>query len=661
MSRFNTGNQIPSVSEEDFYDNSMALDEAMNSTDPTWMDRFGVEKPTIDAALKSAGFMPAGFDFVTGGTLQPGDRNKAVYNPAPNGDNNWYRWNGVFPKEIAANSQPNPKDENNWVPVLIKTGTIEREALRRTYLEVGLNLVEGSFEQGTVITSTTDVVLHEKTGKVYSGPVGEVPKGTNPLSSDFVDKSNLSLRQEVTKTSVAVGNLQLPPSLPTIGTKNKALFKPSEINDSVAWVVSRKSQGKKGWVGVSLTNAVAQQDQQNYGGNSNIRPGYSVNGKDFLVAKTIPHSKSPGVGLSTLSASQIDTLWGYLPAGNEYTSKLGTPEYSWKNRQCYNCPNVNDYILFKVTIGIAKVRLGITNGSSSSVKISFSLNGTDFVLYKTVSLKHGPSGMVGKMDVTVDVCDDLPYYIKIENLENAPCYVVGLNVGQLQENGEVDFDSAMFLQKENYAGVPNNYQGGLGANEFAAKEKSTGKFFGTYHGGHSDFLQRFRTEASSYNLENQTLPDLMLLSSCQLHSFSKITVGETIYQYTSETFFGDGVNVTTYSITILSGAPVLCERVFTHMCTTMRDFDWVHLPLTFRKDDDGDVNIGNCQFVQQFRSYDAAQLNCYFSGVDITDNSNGGCYVSFQPNYNKQYYGPALNSPGFPFTGGQFVTAKEYM
>ncbi|UIS25127.1 tail fiber protein [Aeromonas phage pAEv1810] len=118
---FNTGNDLPSLDERDLYDNATNLDKAMNSTDPTWTDRFGVEKPTIDAALKSAGFMPAGFDFVTGGTLQPGDRNKAVYNPAPNGDNNWYRWNGSFPKEIAANSQPNPKDENNWVPVIFKS------------------------------------------------------------------------------------------------------------------------------------------------------------------------------------------------------------------------------------------------------------------------------------------------------------------------------------------------------------------------------------------------------------------------------------------------------------------------------------------------------------------------------------------------------------
>lgn len=124
---FNTGNELGSLDERDLYDNAINLDKAMNSTDPTWRDRFNVEKPTIDAALKSAGFMPAGFDFVTGGTLQPGDRNKAVYNPAPNGDNNWYRWNSVFPKEIVANSQPNPKDENNWVPV--DTDKVIREDL----------------------------------------------------------------------------------------------------------------------------------------------------------------------------------------------------------------------------------------------------------------------------------------------------------------------------------------------------------------------------------------------------------------------------------------------------------------------------------------------------------------------------------------------------
>lgn len=203
---FNTGNELGSLDERDLYDNAINLDKAMNSTEPTWRDRFNVEKPTIDAVLKSAGFMPAGFDFVTGGTLQPGDRNKAVYNPAPNGDNNWYRWNGVFPKEIAANSQPNPKDENNWVPVIIKMDVIAREALRRTYQEAGYNLVEGSFEEGGVLVNTNDVLLQERTGKAFTGPAGTVAAGTNPGSGGFVDYSEQIAGKRSFRSFGAIGD-----------------------------------------------------------------------------------------------------------------------------------------------------------------------------------------------------------------------------------------------------------------------------------------------------------------------------------------------------------------------------------------------------------------------------------------------------------------------
>lgn len=185
MNRFNTGNPLSSLAEEDFYDNSMALDEAMNSTDPTWRDRFGVEKPTIDAALKSAGFMPAGFDFVTGGTLQPGDRNKAVYNPAPNGDNNWYRWNGVFPKEIAVNSRPNPKDENNWVPVELKN-----RMLRATTNEVANGLA--SLETYVSVVDRNDTLFKIIPGSV-TNPGIEIPAGSGK-KAQIVDLENIDIR-----------------------------------------------------------------------------------------------------------------------------------------------------------------------------------------------------------------------------------------------------------------------------------------------------------------------------------------------------------------------------------------------------------------------------------------------------------------------------------
>lgn len=64
-----------------------------------------------------------------------------------------------------------------------------REALRRSYAEVGYNLVDGSFEAGGTLVNANDVLLHEANGKAFSGPAGTVAAGTNPASGGFVDRS----------------------------------------------------------------------------------------------------------------------------------------------------------------------------------------------------------------------------------------------------------------------------------------------------------------------------------------------------------------------------------------------------------------------------------------------------------------------------------------
>lgn len=68
-----------------------------------------------------------------------------------------------------------------------------REALRRSYAEVGFNLVDGSFEAGGTLVNTNDVLLQESTGKAFSGPAGVVAAGTDPASGGFVDKSGALL------------------------------------------------------------------------------------------------------------------------------------------------------------------------------------------------------------------------------------------------------------------------------------------------------------------------------------------------------------------------------------------------------------------------------------------------------------------------------------
>ena len=65
-----------------------------------------------------------------------------------------------------------------------------REALRRSYAEAGYNLVDGSFETGGTLVTENDVLLHEATGKAYSGPSGTVAADTDPVSGGYTLRSN---------------------------------------------------------------------------------------------------------------------------------------------------------------------------------------------------------------------------------------------------------------------------------------------------------------------------------------------------------------------------------------------------------------------------------------------------------------------------------------
>ena len=80
------------------------------------------------------------------------------------------------------------------------------EALRRSYTEAGFNLVDGSFEDGGTLTSTSGVLLHKATGATYSWS-GVFPKvvnaGSTPATSGgigagaWVDRTDETLRSDI--------------------------------------------------------------------------------------------------------------------------------------------------------------------------------------------------------------------------------------------------------------------------------------------------------------------------------------------------------------------------------------------------------------------------------------------------------------------------------
>ena len=84
------------------------------------------------------------------------------------------------------------------------------KALKRSYADAGLNLVEGSFEEGGVLSVASDVMI-TASGDGYSW-TGAYPKvvapGTNPtVVTGYVPRTDVVLRSELTSNSITIDEL----------------------------------------------------------------------------------------------------------------------------------------------------------------------------------------------------------------------------------------------------------------------------------------------------------------------------------------------------------------------------------------------------------------------------------------------------------------------
>ena len=177
---------FPSSDLDVFKDNSVILDNFVNSQDNEYPDRFNRKRPTITGIIKEA------FSVRT----DISNMNETLIGQS--------RWD-VVPKNTSLTLGGDNGALNKQAQALFNRTEMlkihSREALRRTYLEVGLNLVSGSFETGGTLNTLTDILLEEKTGKCYSW-TGSFPKvvgkGTLPSSEvEFVDKTNSSVIESI--------------------------------------------------------------------------------------------------------------------------------------------------------------------------------------------------------------------------------------------------------------------------------------------------------------------------------------------------------------------------------------------------------------------------------------------------------------------------------
>lgn len=198
---YSTGNPVlpnGSTDVRDGIDNLQSMDVFMNATEDTYNQRDGEIVRTVagmnnefDAHILNMGFARIG-TFASGATLT-NPRQTLLWDVADGGDGQEYGWSGEFPKVVPATSTPTSTggiSVGAWISRFDPELRIQvREALRRSYAEAGYNLVDGSFEAGGVLVNANDVLLHEASGRAFTGAAGTVSAGTNPASGGFTDVS----------------------------------------------------------------------------------------------------------------------------------------------------------------------------------------------------------------------------------------------------------------------------------------------------------------------------------------------------------------------------------------------------------------------------------------------------------------------------------------
>lgn len=184
----NTGNPIGSDSLLDLYDNSSNIDQYVNSQEDTFPDRFGVKRLTLAGLIKRSMALRNEINDFSGALTFKPEWSDVPMNVSE----------GVGGEGGALNLQAEALGNRSEINKITS-----REALRRSYAEADYTLVTGSFEAGGTLVKANDVLLQERTGKVFSGPAGTVAAGTNPASGGFVDRSGESLRGQMAATDGA--------------------------------------------------------------------------------------------------------------------------------------------------------------------------------------------------------------------------------------------------------------------------------------------------------------------------------------------------------------------------------------------------------------------------------------------------------------------------
>lgn len=168
MTIYGTNKPLGSTDPKDLFDNSQNFDTAINSiTDAIWHDRFGRARRTwyglegiasaaINKFIEDGKKAIAGVGYITMDSFQDGKTltltNQALRWKLPDGDGDYYRWDGALPKVVPPGSTPTTSggvDKGKWVNV--SDGTARSDLAKPT----GATMVGTPFDRtlGEILAS----------------------------------------------------------------------------------------------------------------------------------------------------------------------------------------------------------------------------------------------------------------------------------------------------------------------------------------------------------------------------------------------------------------------------------------------------------------------------------------------------------------------------
>lgn len=191
MTTYNTGNPLGSAAAKDLYDNAENFDHLSNDqVNEAWPDRFGVPRLTwhgmemrYQEKLTSMGWSLID-SFQNGTTLTRTDQ--ALRWALPDGDGEYYRWDGVLPKNVPVNSTPETTGGIGTGAWLSVGDAALRSQLAKTG---GVNLVNGALHGAMDSDPNIGFKITTSSGELY-----EYTPGITGLAEGFsVSASQLYL------------------------------------------------------------------------------------------------------------------------------------------------------------------------------------------------------------------------------------------------------------------------------------------------------------------------------------------------------------------------------------------------------------------------------------------------------------------------------------